>query len=322
MNQQYFQHNILEAGAHWSSSPWRPANNINNTGLPEPPPYMGDKRIFIAEQFYDIRNENIKKLHQGFIEKSLENFKDNANVLQFTSAEYTGPLTFMQFWIDVISNYKKSHQNESKIALSATKDVQDAILNDAARAATVDVIDIRYWHYKEDGSLYAPEGGKNLAPRQHARQMKVGKETDAQVYRSVREYRDKYSSKAVIYSTPGANRFGWSVLMAGGSLAAIPKITIPGFYESLSTMKTVPDENYNSPIWTLKNNGEAYLFYLQKGNQVTVDLSNEKGIFEVYWINPENGNLITKETISGKQSHILKASGEKESKIVVYIKKK
>ncbi len=320
MNQQYFQHNILEAGAHWSSSPWRPANNINNTGLPEPPPYMGDKRIFIAEQFYDVTNENIKKLHQGFIEKSLDNFKDNANVLQFTSAEYTGPLSFMQFWIDVISNYKKAHQNESKIALSATKDVQDAILNDAKRAATVDVIDIRYWYYKEDGSLYAPEGGKNLAPRQHARQMKVGKETDAQVYRAVREYRDKYSNKAVIYSTPGASRFGWSVLMAGGSLAAIPKITIPGFYESLTNMKPSQEENYNSAVWSLKENGESYLYYLQKESQITVDLSNEKGTFEVYEINASTGNYTKKTNIIGGKKVEISASDMKE-KVLFLVKK-
>ncbi len=322
MNEQYFQHNILEAGAHWASSPWRPANNVNNTGLPEPPPYMGDKRIFIAEQFYDIKNENIKKLHQGFIEKSLDNFKDNANVLQFTSAEYTGPLTFMQFWLDVTANYKKTHQNESKIALSATKDVQDAILKDATRASIVDVIDIRYWYYKDDGSVYAPEGGVNLAPRQHARQMKVGKETDAQVYRAVREYRDKYSDKAVIYSTPGANRFGWSVLMAGGSLPALPKIAVSGFYESLANMKTVKDEDYNSAIWTLKNDGESYLYYLQKANQLTVDLLNYKETFEVYWINPENGNQIAKESVQGKSTATLKVPGGKETKIVVYIKKK
>lgn len=321
INEQYFQHNILEAGAHWASSPWRPANNVNNTGLPEPPPYMGDKRIFIAEQFYDIRNENIRKLHQGFIEKSLENFKDNANVLQMTSAEYTGPLTFMQFWLDVTANYKKTHQNESKIALSATKDVQDAILNDAKRAATVDVIDIRYWYYKEDGSLYAPEGGKNLAPRQHARQMKVGKESDEQVYRAVREYRDKYK-KAVIYSTPAANKFGWSVLMAGGSLPAIPKIAIQGFQESLANMKTVQNENYNSAIWTLEDKGESYLYYFQKANQAKLDLSDDKGTYEVYWINPENGNQIAKEVIQGKSVHNLTIPGGKETKMVAYIKKK
>ena len=39
--------------AHWASCPWRTANNINNTGFPEPPPYAGDKLIFMAEQFYD-----------------------------------------------------------------------------------------------------------------------------------------------------------------------------------------------------------------------------------------------------------------------------
>ncbi|SHL54143.1 hypothetical protein SAMN05443543_102468 [Flavobacterium flevense] len=322
MNEQYFQHNILEAGAHWSSSPWRPANNVNHTGLPEPPPYIGDKRIFIAEQFYDIKNENIRKLHQGFIEKSLENFDNNANVLQLTSAEYTGPLSFMQFWMDVTANYKKAHKSESKIALSATKDVQDAILNDAKRAATVDVIDIRYWYYKEDGSLYAPQGGVNLAPRQHARQMKVGKETDAQVYRAVREYRDKYSNKAVIYSTPGANRFGWPVLMAGGSLAAIPKIVVPGFHDALANMKTVSAENYNSSFWTLEDKGEAYLYYFQNETQAKLDLSDYKGTFEVYWINAENGNQIAKEVIQGKSVATLKAPDGKESKIVAYIKKK
>ncbi len=322
MNQQYFQHNILEAGAHWSSSPWRPANNVNSTGLPEPPPYIGDKRIFIAEQFYDVTNENIRKLHQGFIEKNLENFKDNSNVLQLTSAEYTGPLSFMEFWLDVVANYEKTHQNESKITLSATKDVQDSILKNADRAATVDVIDIRYWYYKEDGSLYAPEGGKNLAPRQHARQMKVGKETEEQVFRAVREYREKYSDKAVIYSTPAANRFGWSVLFGGGSLAAIPEIKIEGFYDSLVLVKTVPEENYSSPIWTLQDEGETYLFYLLKAKQLKVDLSKYKGVFEVYWINPGNGNLIAKENIKGKAIHNLTAPGAKETKVIAYIKKK
>jgi hypothetical protein len=31
-HQNYFQHNILEAGAHWADCPWRSANNINETG--------------------------------------------------------------------------------------------------------------------------------------------------------------------------------------------------------------------------------------------------------------------------------------------------
>ncbi|PTS93172.1 pectate lyase, partial [Flavobacterium sp. HMWF030] len=239
VNQQYFQHNIIEAGAHWSSSPWRSANNINSTGFPEPPPYAGDKRIFMAEQFYDVTNPARRKIHQGFIRKSLETFKENSNVIQLTSAEYTGPLHFMQFWLDEVQKWKDETGKKAIIGLSATKDVQDAILNDAQRLKTVDLIDIRYWYYKEDGSAYAPEGGKNLAPRQHARKLKTGKETDDQVYRAVREYREKYPEKVILYSTDASPKFGWPALMAGASLPNIPQIKLPDFYSALNEMKFV-----------------------------------------------------------------------------------
>ena len=63
-NENYFQHNIIEAGAHWVDCPWRSANNINSTGFPEPPPFAGDKRIFMAEQFYDPANPARRALHQ------------------------------------------------------------------------------------------------------------------------------------------------------------------------------------------------------------------------------------------------------------------
>lgn len=320
LNEHYFQHNILEAGAHWASSPWRPANNINTTGLPEPPPYAGDKRIFLAEQFYDVKNKDIRKLHVAFIEKNLENFKDNANVLQLTSAEYTGPLPFMQFWIDVIANYEKSHKNESKITLSATKDVQDAILNDTERTKIVDVIDIKYWYYKEDGKAYAPEGGKNLAPRQHARKMKTGKETDDQVYRAVREYKEKYTDKAVIYSTPGANRFGWSVLMAGGSLPAIPKIDLTIFKSAVAKMKTVEGTNFSDSIWKLEIVGQSYLFYKKENQDIILDLTNYKGSFEVYGINDKTGISTQLETISGGK--IITFSNEKTKEKILFIHKK
>ena len=56
----YFQHNVLEAGAHWADSPWRPANNVNDTVLPEPPLYIGDKRIFLAHQFYYGSNPQLR----------------------------------------------------------------------------------------------------------------------------------------------------------------------------------------------------------------------------------------------------------------------
>ena len=62
IHQNYFQHNIIEAGAHYADFPWRTANNINNTGFPEPVPFAGDKRIFMAEQFYDVNNVARRKI--------------------------------------------------------------------------------------------------------------------------------------------------------------------------------------------------------------------------------------------------------------------
>jgi hypothetical protein len=227
LNHHYFQHNILEAGAHYADFPWRTANNINATSFPEPPPYAGDKRIFMAEQFYDVTNSNRRKLHRAYIRKQLENLADNTNVIHLTSAEYTGPLHFVQFWLDCVAEWEQETGKRPLIGLSATKDVQDAILADDARANVIDVIDIRYWHYKPDGSPYAPLGGQNLAPRQHARQTKAGGTSAEQVERAVREYREKYPKKAVIFSADGGERFGEAIRKAGGSLAAPGGLGVP-----------------------------------------------------------------------------------------------
>jgi hypothetical protein len=320
INQQYFQHNILEAGAHWASSPWRSANNINSTGFPEPVPYAGDKRIFMAEQFYDVSNENRRKLHEQFIRKSLDNFKNNTNVIQLTSAEYTGPLHFMEFWLDEVSKWKNETDKQGIIGLSATKDVQDAILKDSKRIKTVDLIDIRYWHYRSDGTEYAPEGGKNLAPRQHARKMKVGKESEEQVYRAVREYRQDFPKKPVIYSTMASPNFGWAVLMAGGSLANIPNIEILGFYESLSAMKVSENQNFKSDYWCLENMGNSYLFYLVNSEVVNLDLTKHKGTFNAYWIDVNNGTVLSKSTIQGNSKQ--KLLNPTNKKAALYINKK
>lgn len=320
IHQQYFQHNILEAGAHWSSSPWRSANNINQTGFPEPPPYAGDKRIFMAEQFYDITNPTRKKLHQQFIRKSFENFQDNSNVIQLTSAEYTGPLHFMEFWLDEAQKWKTETGKKGIIGLSATKDVQDAILNDANRAKTVDAIDIRYWYYKEDGTTYAPQGGVNLAPRQHARKLKTGKETDDQVYRAVREYREKYPEKVVLYSTDGSSRFGWAVLMAGGSLPNIPKIQLSSFSSEVSGMKFVNGNTFSDAVWKLENKGKAYLFYAKNSQDISIDLASDKGDFEVYSINATTGSVSKKANIDGGKKVVIPVTDIKE-KVLFIIKK-
>ncbi len=216
----YFQHNIIEAGAHWVDSPWRSANNINNTGFNEPVHFSGDKRIFQAEQFYDTAHAVRRELHRHYIRESLNRFADYSNVVHFISAEYTGPLHFVQFWLDVIAEWQCETGRDAIVALSCTKDVQDAILDDPQREAVVDIIDIRYWHYREDGSLYAPPGGKNMAPRQHARKMDPGTMGYKGAYKSVREYVKRYPKKKVILSAQDYHAQGSAVRKAGGTWPA------------------------------------------------------------------------------------------------------
>ncbi len=285
IHQNYFQHNIIEAGAHYADFPWRTANNINSTGFPEPVPYAGDKRIFMAEQFYDTTNPARKQLHKAFIRQCLNNFKDNNSVIQEIGAEFTGPLHFVQFWIDVINQWEKENKQKELISLSVTKDVQDAILADNKRSAVVDVIDIRQWHYQEDGSAYEPKGGQNLAPRQHARLLHPKRTSFDQVYRAVSEYKQKFPSKAVVYSGDNYDHFGWAVFMAGGSMAVLPQLP-DAFLCDVVTMR--PVNGAEKKQWILSN-GKGFIVYTSGNEPIKLDLSQGKFVFS--WIDPDTGKF-------------------------------
>jgi hypothetical protein len=291
IHQHYFQHNILEAGAHYADFPWRTVNNINDTDFPEPPPYAGDKRVFMAEQFYDISHAGRKAIHRAYIRKCLNNFTDNGNVIHLISEEYTGPLHFVQFWLDVIIEWKKETGKSVTIGLSVTKDVQDAILKDAKRSSAVDIIDIRYWHYRDDGSLYAPKGGENLAPRQHARLVEPGKTSFEQVFKSISEYKKTYPDKAVLYSAQEYDQFGWAVLMAGGSLPDIPSIQSNEFLKDAAAMEPRVDAN-TSAQWVIGHPDRGLIVFSKATESIELDLKNYSGFFQVRWIDPGTGKLI------------------------------
>lgn len=302
IHQNYFQHNIIEAGAHWADFPWRSANNVNNTDFPEPPPYAGDKRIFQAHIFYDTAHAVRNPLHKAYIRKCLDTFRDNQSVIHSISAEYTGPLHFMQFWIDVIMEWEQETGVDTKVCLSATKDVQDAILSDPVRAAAVEVIDIRYWHYRDDGSLYAPEGGKNLAPRQHARLVKPGKESFESVYRAVKEYRSQYPGKAVVYSSAQNPTLAWAAFMAGGSLPAIPEIQDDAFLKDATAMAPMDDKADGGRSLVAADKG--LIIYQASGESVSVDLTPFSGRYSVHWIDPETGEVLrSKKNVRGGNNY-------------------
>jgi hypothetical protein len=247
----------------------------------------------MAEQFYDVSNPAYRALHVKYIKKCLDNFSDNSNVIHFISAEYTGPLSFMQFWLDVISEWESETGKNALIALSATKDVQDAILRDPIRSKVVDIIDIQYWWYGESktGNIeeYAPKGGKNLAPRQHARLVKTPKETFESTYKAISEYSLKYPNMAVIMNTPRASAFGWAALMAGGSLMNLPKVDHISFFEDAAQMKPT---QFSSCYQLLNAKNGEQIFCLKDQSKVKIDLSAYRGNFELYWLNIDSGKAI------------------------------
>ncbi|RYD76527.1 MAG: pectate lyase, partial [Sphingobacteriales bacterium] len=298
IHENYFQHNIIEAGAHYADFPWRTANNINNTGFPEPVPYAGDKRIFMAEQYYDVTNEHRSAIHRAYIRQCLENFDGNTGVIQLIGAEFTGPLHFVQFWIDTIKDWEKETGKHPIIGLSVTKDVQDAILADPNRAGVVDLIDIRYWHYQADGTAYAPQGGLNLAPRQHARLLKPKKTSFEEVHHAVSEYKNRFPAKAVIYSADSFDSFGWAILMAGGSLSNVDELDA-SVLTLASTMEPFLPAGKTAKQYGLENPGKAYILYNSSNNAINLDLGKSAAKFSVKVLDAKTGKAIKEEKING-----------------------
>ncbi len=236
-------------------------------------------------------------MHRAYIRQCLNNFADNSSVIQFIGAEYTGPLHFVQFWIDTILEWERETGKHVVVGLSVTKDVQDAILGDPVRSSAVDVVDIRFWHYRSDGSLYSPAGGQNLAPRQHARLVSPGKTSLEPVYRAVREYRQRYPDKAVMFSADLSDDLAWAVFMAGGSLAGIPRIAVPGLWEHAVSMGPVDVPGLPAGQWALGNAGKEFIVYSRSSGSITLDLTTTTGPLTAYWIDAKDGSLLGKQRL-------------------------
>lgn len=303
LHQNYFQHNILEAGAHWADSPWRSANNVNGPlPFPEPPHYIGDKRIFNAEMFYDVDDPSLRALHRGYIRQCLDNFAGRSNVVQLTSGEFSGPRKFVEFWIDVITEWEREKDRDVLVGLSAPKNVQDAILTDRVRSEAVDVIDIRYWAYTADDGLYAPHGGENLAPRQHLRQTRLKPGGAAAIVRAVSEYRRRYPKKAVTYyadrNCPSIAD-GWAVLVGGGSLANVPRLP-EELTLAIPTMLPSDDTNAEVKQWMLSLPEHHYLVYVENADEaIELELLGKATRYRVNWINAKTGQLTAGEEVAG-----------------------
>jgi hypothetical protein len=293
VNSMYFQHNIIESGAHWVDFPWRPVNNINHTGFTEPPPFTGDT-IHMANEFYDIKNPVLVPLHRLFIRHSLDNLADQPNVLHVSGEEFTGSTHFMQFWVDAIAQWRKETKKQALIGLSAPKDVQDAILADPKRSPQIDAVDFKYW-WQTDKGLFAPPGGHSMSPRQEERKFSGGRPNDLNLARMAAEYRGRYPAKAVLCDFASA---GWAFVCAGGSVPNLPGTTDTRLLATVPRMQPWKAATTNQQ-WTLREPGRSYLIHSATGAEVELDLSGETGRFIVNKVNlatgvvPSGGKRVT-----------------------------
>ena len=287
--QHYFQHNILEAGGHWADFPWRSANNVNETGFPEPTPYAGNKRVFMAEHFYDVDHPQRRELHRNYIRKCLDNFADKGSVMHFISEEFTGPYHFVAFWLDEIIAWEKENNKQVLVALSCTKDVQDSILDNPRYAEVIDAIDIKYWYMDGNGNSFAPDGGLNLSPRQFERIMKPAPASWGSVYDMVSEYRSAYPDKAVVYSASRYPELAWAAFMAGASICNLPAGLPEKFLQDATKMSPIGQNG----IYMMSNPDLGYILY--PSEKAEIDLRSLKsGEYKAQYLDVKTGEPVGK----------------------------
>lgn len=311
----YMQHALLETNAHYVDFPWRPANCIQKTEMPDSTP--------AANTFYDVTHPVRRELHRNYIRHCLDVLGSHKNVVHLLCQEYTGPVEFVQFWLDTIREWQNEKGISVLTGLGATKEVLDKILGDPVRGPKVSVIDLRYWWYNADGSLFAPQGGKEV-PGRYASGFEIATQSSpAQIYRQVKEYRMRFPDKGIIHAIDATRQQTWAFLMGGGSMLIRrmeypnssepapwkPPITyiapedsaiVQPTYDFINdhwasllpdmkpTCLVLDDPDHN---WCLAKANRAYLTYVLQGGRFRMDLSEAKGTFRARWFDPRTGQL-------------------------------
>ncbi len=295
----YFQHWLLESRAHYVDFPWRPANAIQPTGLPDEVP--------AANAFYDISDSPRRELHRRYIRHALDNLADRTNVVHGIDREYTGPIEFVRFWLDTIAEWQKERGKRVFLALEIPKDQMDVILDDPVRGPMISAIDVLGWIYRADGRLFAARGGINRAPREQrpdiatpaeleALEQKLGVAATDQrdflngpefqrlfdtlwagskpmKYRAWREYRDRYPGLVLLWSGDEYPELTKAIERT------IPRAIREGMRPT-AVVRTHADSS-----WCVAGRG-SFLLYTMNGEAVDLDLKDAPGSYGVSWLGP------------------------------------
>ena len=310
----YNSHNFLESLAHWVDFPWRPVNCINETGMPEPPPFDGNNSIHLADQFYNTDHEGRRKLHRDYIRHSLNELGHSPNVVFSLAWQFSGPLVFQEFFLDTIAEWELETEIRVKVALVTSKDITDAILADPVRSKQIAVVDLRYWQTQPDGTLWAPRGDRNRAFREMTSEQ-FGPEcgdlppptSPLLVYRQVRAYRDRFPDMAIVAWHGGAG--STPILMAGGAQALV-RDPASGHFQGIERDKPPLDDFVRerlaltlmcmSPLdglledadsnWSIADPSQSVvLLYSLKGESITLTKQLLASHYKGVWFSPRDG---------------------------------
>jgi len=312
----YNTHNVLEIGAHWADYPWRPANNINDTGLPEPPPLEPNNRLHLGNQFYSTAHPGLKKLHEAYINHVLDELAGYKNIVFNLGYQFVGPLDFQKFFLRTVTAWEKRNHKKVRLEIGTSKDITDAILNDPEFSSMINVVDMRYWQYKPDGSIWAPQSGQNLAFRElNAKLLGKGVDTPPATtpqlaYKQVREYRDKYPDKAFVAWHNGVGQI--PALMGGAAQVYLQnpaagqsqgstndETPFDGFVAKYLSKKLVSMTPLDGLLkdaannWCLANASKnAILIYSLTGNAIELEHQLPAQAYKAVWYNPANQKTI------------------------------
>jgi hypothetical protein len=256
-----------------------------------------------------------------------------------------------------VREWELKHGRRVRIALTTSKQTTDAILADPVRSKQIAVVDMRYWEYRPDGTLFAPKAGENHAFRELIAAAFPGytdtppPTTPEQVYREVREYRDRYPEIALMPMEEGAGPI--PILMAGAAsqsaLQSRPIAPTPTATERASAMypqRTRPTEEPNqvtpekiieefvhtylaaelmkiSPkdalvdapehTWVLAGgSAEPVLIYSLSGSNITIINALPAKAYKVLWFDPRTGSPQDAKTMVVAPKTVLKKPDTRE----------
>lgn len=272
----YFQHPVQETRAHYVDFPWRPVNCLQDTGMPDENP--------AGSTFYDLSSPVRRNLHRLYIRHCLDVLKGNTNVVYGIDREYSGPLSFVQFWLDTIAEWEKENRKKVFIALEVPKAEMDAILHDPVRRPMITAVDFFNWNYRADGSLFTIEGGLNLAPREQLQRAQQSPNQPrpggaAQRYRALREYRDAFPDLVLIRKNDDFPALSAAI---DQSIPAAARAKM----RPAALVRTHPEST-----WAMAAPGSAYLVYSLAGEAIDLDLSGDAGTFSLAWLDALTGRL-------------------------------